>query len=460
MALFLTLGGSSAALPVAQEGSKPVYALVGVIEQMSGTRYENRLRAPDGASYALVGMNAAVEKEIVRLRDLRPQVQVKVWGALYEAAAGELARIVVSEILSSSEPALGGEVAMVEVTVSVLNVRAGPSTAYPRTGQIRLGERFAIVGRSAGTRPWWYLCCPVAGGQEGWVSGDLVLVSGDVAAVPLVVVRDPAAPQAPLDHWQIAYFGDETMRSAPEAVGMAQEIDFNWGSNPPAPGLPTDFFAVRFERTLVFDGRLYQFNARADDGVRVWIGDRQVIDAWHGATAETYSHWQYLSGRQAVRVEFLELSGDAWVRFWRQPVETPRSQWLAFYYDNISLSGDPALVRIEQPGVGRLQHNWSLDAPQTGLIPTDNWSARWEGLFFFEAGDYFFEAKVDDGINLYLDDHHVIKGWSNDAKLLSNHFRRVGAGWHKVAIEYYERGGLAYIDVNWFQVARGGLIPF
>lgn len=459
LALFL-LGAGSATAPAAAQESKPVYALIGVIEQTRGAAYENRLRTPDNALYALAGMNATIEREIVRLRDLRPQVQVKVWGTLYQAAAGDLPRIVVSEIASSSDPPRGGEQAMAEVAVPALNVRAGPSTASARVGQIQQGQRFPIVGRSAGARPWWYLCCPAPDGREGWVSGDLVIVTGDVASVPLVSVADPAAQAPPLDHWRVSYFADETLRSAPDAWGMAQEIAFDWGAGAPAPGLPADFFAARFERTIDFDGRLYQFSARGDDGIRVWIDETLVIDQWRGATAETYTHARYLSGRHAVRVEFLELAGNAWLRFWYQPLEAPRGQWLALYYDTIPLSGEPALARIEPAGQIQLQYNWSLGSPQAGVIPNDNWSARWEGLFYFEPGDYFFEAKVDDGINLYLAGHHVIQGWSDDAKRVGNHFLRVGAGWHKVVVEYYERGGLAYIELDWFRRQGTGPSPF
>lgn len=73
------------------------------------------------------------------------------------------------------------------------NVRSGPSTAYGRVGQLASGNTYRVVGQSTdGT--WWQL--EIGSGKQGWVSSDLVDVTGNAEAVAVVEVAPPptAAP--------------------------------------------------------------------------------------------------------------------------------------------------------------------------------------------------------------------------------------------------------------------------
>jgi hypothetical protein len=75
------------------------------------------------------------------------------------------------------------------------NVRSGPSTGYGRVGQLAAGNSYRVVGQNNdGT--WWQL--EIGGGKQGWVSSDLVDVTGNAEAVAVVEVAPPptAAPVA------------------------------------------------------------------------------------------------------------------------------------------------------------------------------------------------------------------------------------------------------------------------
>lgn len=72
-----------------------------------------------------------------------------------------------------------------------LNVRTGPSTAFPVIGVARLGDEGEIVGRSADGR-WWAVSVPSAPGGIGWVSADFVAAS-NAENVPVL----PAPPLPP-----------------------------------------------------------------------------------------------------------------------------------------------------------------------------------------------------------------------------------------------------------------------
>ena len=40
-----------------------------------------------------------------------------------------------------------------------------------------------------------------------------------------------------------------------------------------------------------------------------------------------------------------------------------------------------------------------------------------------------------------------------------NTFDGVGSGWHTVEVEYYERGGLALLELEWSALGYGGERP-
>ncbi len=108
------------------------------------------------------------------------------------------------------------------------------------------------------------------------------------------------------------------------AIRVDPNIDFEWGSEPPAPGVPTDRFAVRWTGTLrpTATGS-HSFEFFADDGVRLWFDDELVVDEWHdnsGGTPYTFQRSLSADGRHAIRIEYYENGGSAKARFlWRPP---------------------------------------------------------------------------------------------------------------------------------------------
>lgn len=85
----------------------------------------------------------------------------------------------------------------VRVEGSVVNVREGPSIAYPIIGQVRQGDLLTLIGRNElGT--WWQVCC--VGGREGWISAQLVSpqgATGQIAVVPAPNLPPPTNTPVP-----------------------------------------------------------------------------------------------------------------------------------------------------------------------------------------------------------------------------------------------------------------------
>lgn len=92
-------------------------------------------------------------------------------------------------------------------------------------------------------------------------------------------------------------------------------IDLNWGTGSPGPGVPTHNFSARWQRYIWFELGTYRFTVFADDGVRLWVDDRLLIDQWQDPQVATLQADVTLSqGYHRVRLEYYEASGSAAVR--------------------------------------------------------------------------------------------------------------------------------------------------
>jgi hypothetical protein len=197
----------------------------------------------------------------------------------------------------------------------------------------------------------------------------------------------------------------------------------------------------------------YQFTAVADDGIRVWVDGRLIINAWPADPSQSYVVGQVLTGSHDVQVEYYEQSGLAKVHL-EYAVVPAESSWQASYYYGITPMGNPAFSQREAQGSNPLQYNWGSGSPQSSalgpnVLDNDFWSARWQGDFPFEGGNYLFRANVDDGIRLYIDGLLVLNQWGDGYKEVNNRVIGIGPGQHTIAVEYYERTGNASLQLWW-----------
>ena len=77
------------------------------------------------------------------------------------------------------------------------------------------------------------------------------------------------------------YFANKDLHGAPALVRVDRQVHFTWGAGSPAPGLPEDWFSVRWTGKLVptVTGD-YLLGAATDDGVRLWLDGKLLIDSW------------------------------------------------------------------------------------------------------------------------------------------------------------------------------------
>lgn len=121
-----------------------------------------------------------------------------------------------------------------------------------------------------------------------------------------------------------AYFTDRNLTS-PAVLTQTEAVDFAWGTASPAPGLlGADDFSVRWtgEVEAPVTGA-YVFTTVSDDGIRLWINGRLVIDkfAVHPRQVDDAAPIELTAGqRYAVKLEYFEGTGAAEARLlWRYP---------------------------------------------------------------------------------------------------------------------------------------------
>jgi hypothetical protein len=262
-----------------------------------------------------------------------------------------------------------------------------------------------------------------------------------------IIVGPTPTPQPTITAWRGEYFSNASLVGTPALVRNDTGVDFNWGYSAPATGIPADGFSARWTRVLWFEGRSYRFHTVVDDGVRLYVDNTLVIDAWYdGPRREVTGDRTLAAGNHTVRIEYYERSGEAALQVWWEKL-AQYPDWKGEYWSNRSLSGSPALVRNDTI----IDFDWGKSAPAANL-PADGFSARWTRTAEFDAATYRFQAKVDDGVRLWVDDQLIIDAWQDGAvrELTADH--ALVRGTHRLRVEYYERTGDARIRVRWEKV--------
>jgi hypothetical protein len=121
--------------------------------------------------------------------------------------------------------------------------------------------------------------------------------------------------------WKGEYWTNAELKGNPAISRNDKAIDFRWREKAPVLGMPKDKFSARWTRTVNFQNATYRFSAKADDGIRVYIDGKRVLNEWHTSTGTTiYTFDKQLKGNHTIVVEYYESTGNAVVKFWWEKV--------------------------------------------------------------------------------------------------------------------------------------------
>lgn len=124
---------------------------------------------------------------------------------------------------------------------------------------------------------------------------------------------------AAVDGLAAEYFGNSTLTGTP-VRRTDPAIDFLWRGAAPVTGIGADNFSVRWTGTITpaYTER-YTLRTLSDDGIRVWVDSKLVIDNWtpHAETSNSGTIELTAGTAHTLRVEYFERWGQATLQlFW------------------------------------------------------------------------------------------------------------------------------------------------
>src|SRR5918993_2786526 len=110
------------------------------------------------------------------------------------------------------------------------------------------------------------------------------------------------------------YFNNKDF-SAPVLSRVDPAVNFAWGSGSPAAAITPDTFSVRWTGQIIpHKSEAYRFHTSSDDGVRLWIDGKLVIDKFVNQQATTHSSAPIVltAGQPVdVRLDYYDNTGGA-----------------------------------------------------------------------------------------------------------------------------------------------------
>ena len=178
-------------------------------------------------------------------------------------------------------------------------------------------------------------------------------------------------------------------------------------------------------------------------------GTEPIDYAWDfgNGTASTDVHPTHVysdAGEYTVVLTATNLGGSS---VYSDGVVIHGDYWLAEFWNNETLSGDPDVVRHE----AEIDFEW-FDGPPDPLIGSNHFSSRWTRTLHFDAGNYRFHLFHDDGVRLWIDGELHVVEWHR-ARGIEIVEMPLSGGLHTIALEHYEIDGWASLRFSWERLA-------
>lgn len=165
------------------------------------------------------------------------------------------------------------------------------------------------------------------------------------------------------------YFKNKELQGDPELTRADDRIDLKTGELP-APGFPSTQFSVRWSGTLLApESGTYTLSFTGDDGFRVWLDGKTIMDHWQNGSATTMTAEANLQGgkKYELRIEYYQDGGDYTARFnWLPPSKVPFAEAVA-----VARQCDVAVVCVSTrrtEGEGNDRPSMELPNNQAALI--------------------------------------------------------------------------------------------
>ncbi len=248
------------------------------------------------------------------------------------------------------------------------------------------------------------------------------------------------------------------------AETRVENISHNWGTGSPAAGVDADSFSIRWTGQVApAYSETYTFQALSDEGVRVWIDGKLVIDDW---TAHIRRNQQGSIALQAgqlydIRVDYFEGTGNAQIELsWSsasQPLQVIPASSLyespSGILGSYSDTSGHTVSRVDPT----IDFDWGSTSPDPGLN-ADGFSAAWSGQLRPNYSEqYTFSTISDERVRVWIDNELVIDNWTPHTAIENQGIKSLEAGkWYDLRVEYEDDTGPAEMKLQWSSSSETG----
>ena len=144
--------------------------------------------------------------------------------------------------------------------------------------ELRLGGYSGIPLR--GVTPLEGIKSKVKPGTEVYYAKGYPFIAGKLYPILPKYLRPPEAKPGEYG-LKGEYFDNPDLSGKPVLVRIDKEVNFYWGYCSPDPSIPSNNFSIRWTGKLIPPkSGVYEICLTADDGVRLWIDGKLLIDSW------------------------------------------------------------------------------------------------------------------------------------------------------------------------------------
>jgi beta-glucosidase len=119
------------------------------------------------------------------------------------------------------------------------------------------------------------------------------------------------------------YFNNQQLQGEPATVRVDSQVNFDWGRYKPTPDLSENNFSARWTGKLTPpQSGTYHLGITADDGARLYLDGKLLIDAWTSNPTKTVTKEVSLEAGHAydIRFEYFQYNREAIAKFvWSYP---------------------------------------------------------------------------------------------------------------------------------------------
>jgi beta-glucosidase len=199
----------------------------------------------------------------------------------------------------------------------------------------------------------------------------------------------------------VSFFNNPDLQGEPVAVKEDGAINYNWRQKLPVTGVTSHAFSARWTGAIEpAESGQYRFITRSDDGSRVLLDGKQIVDNWRNQAAHTEFALVQLEAhhRYNLTVEYYNAMGDASMQFAYQlappPLSTEEKQTIA--------GADAVLVCVNTRESEGDDRPYAMSGEQEDLIRTAS-SANPHTVVILEAGGNVAMKSWIDGVPALVD---------------------------------------------------------